>query len=123
MSVVMNRISQLAELFTPEQSDGDVNEDYQEGILGPLLRKHEEHDGDLLKSCEMRENQLVVQNSEAMRNTIETAADHFMIYFGEALAEIRDLRAELGESEWTNRELKMAVKEKSMQVKLLIKRI
>ena len=42
------------------------------------------------------------------------AADHFMIYFGEALAEIRDLRADLGEAEWTNRELKIAVKEKSM---------
>lgn len=45
-----------------------------------------------------------------MKNTIETAADNFMIYFGEALAEIRDLRSDLGESDWTNRELKMAVK-------------
>ena len=124
MSVVMNRISQLAELFTPEQSDRDHDEDeYQEGILEPLIRKHEEYDGDLLWSCQAKENQLVVQSSESIRNTIEMAADHFMIYFGEALAEIRDLRADLGEAEWTNRELKIAVKEKSMQVKLLIKRI
>ena len=49
--------------------------------------------------------------------------DNFMKYFGEAITEIRDLRSELGEQEWTNRELKVSVKEKSMQIKLLLTKL
>ena len=46
-----------------------------------------------------------------------------MVYFQEALSEINSLRQDLGESEWTNRELRMAVKEKSVQVKIMIAKI
>jgi len=46
-----------------------------------------------------------------------------MVYFQEALAEINSLRQDLGEAEWTNRELRMAVKEKSVQVKIMLAKI
>ena len=46
-----------------------------------------------------------------------------MMYFHEALAEINSLRQDLGEAEWTNRELRMAVKEKSVQVKIMLAKI
>ena len=46
-----------------------------------------------------------------------------MMYFQEALAEINSLRQDLGEAEWTNRELRMAVKEKSVQVKIMLAKI
>jgi len=46
-----------------------------------------------------------------------------MIYFQEALAEINCLRQDLGEAEWTNRELRMAVKEKSTQIKIMLAKI
>ena len=39
------------------------------------------------------------------------------------MIEIKDLRREVGELQWTNRELKMAVMEKSAQNKTLIKKI
>ena len=46
-----------------------------------------------------------------------------MVYFQEALAEINSLRQDLGEAEWTNRELRMAVKEKSVQIKIMLAKI
>lgn len=94
MSVVVNRISQLAELFTPEQSEN--SEEGTQGILEPILRKFEDHDGDLQLCCRFKDTALVVQSSEAIKNTIETAADNFLMYFGEALSEISSLRFDLG---------------------------
>ena len=54
---------------------------------------------------------------------LERAVSNFKTYFKQALIEIRDLRNDLGEADWTNRELKIAVKEKSHQNKALIEKI
>lgn len=39
------------------------------------------------------------------------------------MVEIKDLRREIGELQWTNRELKISVQEKSSQIKTLIRKI
>ena len=54
---------------------------------------------------------------------LEKAVSNFKTYFKQALIEIRDLRNDLGEADWTNRELKIAVKDKSHQNKELIEKI
>ena len=54
---------------------------------------------------------------------LERAVSNFKTYFKQALIEIKDLRNDLGEADWTNRELKIAVKEKSHQNKALIEKI
>lgn len=85
MSIIVNRISQIATLFTPECSEADPDEDFErpEGcdLLEPILKRYDESEGNLEMMIIKRENELVCQTSESIKNSIEAAADNFMIYF------------------------------------------
>ena len=81
MSIIANRISQIATLFTPECSEVDEDEAQNPNILEPILKRYEESDSNLEQLILKRENELVCQTSESIKNSIETAADNFMMYF------------------------------------------
>ena len=72
---------------------------------------------------EPRNSQLPLDAKYYLPSFMKQTIDNFLKYFGEAISEIRELRQELGEQEWTNRELKVSVREKSMQIKLLLTKI
>jgi hypothetical protein len=82
MSIIVNRISQIATLFTPPCSEADEDEDQPpQNLLEPILKKYEETNNNLELVIQNRENELVCQTSDSIKNSIETAADNFMIYF------------------------------------------
>jgi hypothetical protein len=58
-----------------------------------------------------------------MHEMVERSIENFQNYFGQAVEEIRNLRTDLGEVQWSNRELKIAVKEKSYHNRILIEKI
>ena len=124
---VAHSVSQLASLFTPR---GDENietlatgGEAKDGVLKPFLERIESMEE---ADFDARSNQLILAEAvdpEALQVQLEKAVTNFKTYFKQALIEIRDLRDELGEADWTNRELKIAVKEKSHQNKELIDKI
>lgn len=62
MSIIVNRISQIATLFTPECSEADEDEfEKAEGcdLLEPILKRYDESEGNLELMIQKRENELV----------------------------------------------------------------
>lgn len=58
-----------------------------------------------------------------MREILQKAILNYDSYFKQSVSEIQELRKELGELSWTNRELKMAVKQKAKQNTFLLHKI
>ena len=62
MSIIVNRISQIATLFTPECSDADetdLNQSASCDLLEPILKRYDESDQNLELMIQKRENELV----------------------------------------------------------------
>jgi hypothetical protein len=57
--------------------------------------------------------QLDVADHESLKKILNQAILNYNKYINKSMIEIKDLRREVGELQWTNRELKMSVNEKS----------
>ena len=80
--------------------------------------------GSQLASLFTPEEELVVFNQNPSgKDILLRAIDQYEKYFKNSVREIKELRRELGELSWTNRELKMAVKQKARQNAFLLNKI
>jgi len=81
----------------------------------------------LFKQGDQRENEALVpyqkRTIEDVAGKLNEAIQNHKLHFGKACEEIRGLRSQLGEQEWTNRELRVAIKEKNFQIKKLLQKI
>lgn len=110
---VAAKIQHLATLFVPDYSKTDPDCE-SDSIFEPLIDKLDPEGQ--LPICQFKPEEFNNFNDQDLSKTL----DKFKKYFQEALHEIKLLRLDLAEEEWTNQELKLSNKEKSTQLKLVM---
>ena len=79
--------------------------------------------GSQLASLFSPDEELVVLRNPSIKDIVQKAIQSYEVYVKQSVSEIMDLRREIGELQWTNRELKMAVKQKAKQNGYLLDQI